>query len=320
MSTGLRIVFAGTSDFGIPTLNVVRRSSHTLCAVYTQPDRPAGRGRHVTAGPIKQWALAHGIALRQPEHLKDPAEHAWLKQAAPDLIIVAAYGLLLPAVVLAIPALGCLNLHASLLPRWRGAAPIQHAILAGDSTTGISFMRMEAGLDTGPVWSRVACAIGDRCTTKDLQARLAELGAEALPAVLQDVRDGKLLPVAQDPRHMTYAHKITKQQARLDWQQTAHQLERQVRAFNPWPVATTTFEDNDLRVWEAQVHAVPSTMAPGTVVQANSAGIDVATGAGLLRLLSVQVAGQRRVTAADFVNGRPWLRDGTRILRLGNPA
>jgi methionyl-tRNA formyltransferase len=286
---------------------------YSICAVYTQPDRPAGRGRRVHASPVKQLAIQHGLPVFQPARLKSAEEQQRLREIGPDIVIVAAYGLILPVAVLQTPPLGCVNVHASLLPRWRGAAPIQHALLAGDRETGVTLMQMDRGLDTGPILAQARCPIFLDDTGQTLHDRLARLGSEQLVTALPGIASGTLTPLAQDPALATYASKIEKHQACLDWRRPAVQLERQVRAFNPWPVAYTEMGDDTLRIWRAEV--MDGTFAaPGTVIEATSDGIDIATGEGILRLLWLQLAGGRRMTAREFLAGRL-----LRTERLGTP-
>lgn len=308
----MKIVFAGTPDFALPVLQVLLDSAHQLVAVYTQPDRPAGRGRHHRASPVKQLAVTHDIPVFQPGTLSDATALTELDALHPDLIVVVAYGLILPPAVLAMPRLGCINVHASLLPRWRGAAPIQRAILAGDPETGVTLMQMEAGLDSGPVLASRACAIGATDTGGQLHDRLAQLGAGLLKDNLDALEQGTLVARVQDEAQVTYAAKLDKREAMIDWSRPAAELGRQVRAFNPWPVAETRYAGRQLRVWEAGVAASATTgQAPGSVVQTGKQGIDVACGTGVLRLQTLQLPGARPVSAADFINAHPL--DGTRF-------
>lgn len=311
MAFPLRLVFAGTPDFAVPHLAACRIPNVEIVAVYTQPDRPAGRGRALSASPVKQAALAAGLWVEQPETLKDEAARSRLRELAPDLVAVVAYGLILPRRVLAIPRLGCWNVHASLLPRWRGAAPIQHALLAGDAQTGVCLIRMEAGLDTGPVLLERKLAIASDETGGSLHDRLATLGAQVLGEGLQRTLGGETLAAtAQTEISATYAHKLDKAQARLDWNESASALERKVRAFDPWPVAEGEIAGEVLRVWRAQAREATGgkTGVPGTVVVAGKDGIDVVCGDGVLRILELQRAGGRRMAAADYLNARPALR------------
>ena len=301
MADSLRIVFAGTPDFSVPPMKALLDSPHEVAAVYTQPDRPAGRGRKLTPSPVKLVAQEHGIPVFQPKSLRDPEAIAELRALQPDLMVVVAYGLLLPPEVLEIPRLGCINIHASILPRWRGAAPIQRAIQAGDRESGVSIMRMEEGLDTGPVYLVRRTPIDEEDTGGTLHDRLARLGAEALMEALPGIADGTLQPVAQNDEEATYASKLEKKEAAIDWRQPAWKIERQVRAFNPWPVAHTRYENANLRIWEA--HAIEGLAAePGTVMSATREGVDVATGEGLLRITRLQMPGKRAMEAADFIN------------------
>ena len=307
--TSLRIVFAGTPEFSVPCLAACRASGAEVVAVYTQPDRPAGRGRKLTPSPVKQAALDAGIAVEQPESLKDAAARERLASYAPDLMVVVAYGLILPRKVLAIPRLGCWNVHASLLPRWRGAAPIQRAVLAGDIESGVDLMQMEAGLDTGPVLLERRTPIHADDTGGSLHDRLSQLGAEVLAEGLRRVLAGEnLTATAQPEAGVTYAHKLDKAEARLDFSRPARELERQVRAFDPWPVAEGEVAGETLRVWSARALDVDHHAPPGSVLAAGRDGIDIACGAGALRITALQRAGGKRIGAADYLNARPDLR------------
>ena len=297
----LRVVFAGTPEFSVPCLEACRASGAEVVAVYTQPDRPAGRGRKLTPSPVKQAAEAAGIAMEQPESLKSIEARATLAAYAPDLMVVVAYGLILPRKVLAIPRLGCWNVHASLLPRWRGAAPIQRAILAGDAESGVDLMQMEAGLDTGPVLLERRTAISGDDTGGSLHDRLSMLGADVLAEGLARVMAGETLAArAQPDEGVTYAHKLDKAEARLDFARPAIELERQVRAFDPWPVAEGEVASETLRIWAAR--AVAGSGEPGSVLGMSREGIDIACGEGVLRVTALQRAGGKRITAADYCN------------------
>lgn len=298
----LNVVFAGTPEFSVPALEALLRSAHRVLAVYTQPDRPAGRGRQLAASAVKQCAVSHGLPVEQPASLREPAALERLERLGADLMVVVAYGLLLPPPVLAAPRFGCVNIHASLLPRWRGAAPIQRAILAGDQVTGVAIMQMDAGLDTGAVLLERTVAIGERESAASLHDRLAALGASALLEALEQIAQGSALPRQQPASGATYAGKIRKEEAEIDWRGSAAQLDRQVRAFNPWPVAQTCWNAQPLRIWEALPVAGGAGALPGTVLHAGAAGIDVATGEGVLRLTRVQLAGRKAMPAAEFLN------------------
>jgi len=303
MTHRLRIVFAGTPEFAVPPLESLHAAGHELVAVYTQPDRPAGRGQSLTASPVKRRALELGLTVEQPATLKTPDAVERLRGFRADLMVVVAYGLILPQAVLDVPRLGCWNIHASLLPRWRGAAPIQRAILAGDAVTGITIMQMEAGLDTGPVLLVRDTPIGPREPGGELHDRLSLLGAEAIVAAIGEWQAGRIRPVPQPSAGATYAAKLSKAEARIDWTQPAVAIYAQVRAFNPWPVAETTWDGKQLRVWQCEPE--PSSVAgaaPGTVLESSGGRIVVATGDGALRLLQVQVAGRRAMSAVEFLN------------------
>jgi len=305
----LRLVFAGTPEFSVPCLDACRASGAEVVAVYTQPDRPAGRGRKLTPSPVKQAALAAGIAVEQPESLKPADVQQALADYRPDLLVVVAYGLILPRKVLAIPRLGCWNVHASLLPRWRGAAPIQRAVLAGDRESGVDLMRMEAGLDTGPVLLERRTPVSRDDTGGSLHDRLAMLGAEALAEGLRRTLAGEALVATPQPEDgVTYAHKLDKAEAKLDFSRPALELERQVRAFDPWPVAEGEIAGEPLRIWAAHAIELDHHASPGRVLAAGRDGIDLACGTGALRVTAVQRAGGKRIGAIDYLNARPELR------------
>ena len=298
----MKIVFAGTPEFAVPALQLLLDGSHDIVAVYSQPDRPAGRGRKIAASPVKQLALQHDIPVCQPDSLKSEAAQQALAALQPDLMVVIAYGLILPPAVLAIPRLGCVNVHASLLPRWRGAAPIQRAILAGDRETGICLMQMDAGLDTGPVLASIACPIVPDDTGSRLHDKLAQLGGQLLADRLGALQRGELEPRQQDGTQACYAEKLKKSEARIDWADPATDIFRRIRAFNAWPVAETQYAGRQLRIWDAGVVSGDAQALPGTVVSAGKPGIEVACGTGMLRLLELQLPGARAVTAGEFVN------------------
>ena len=288
----------------MPALAALAGSSNRIVAVYTQPDRPAGRGQKLTMSAVKQCALARGLRVEQPAKLRDPEQIERLAALAPDVMVVVAYGLILPQAVLDIPRFGCINIHASLLPRWRGAAPIHRAIEAGDPETGVTIMRMEAGLDTGPMLLERPEPIRPTDTTATLHDRLAGLGAEALLAALPGIVDGSLPARPQPTEGVTYAAKITKDEARICWSRAAVEIDRQVRAFNPWPIAETTLHGVQLRVWSATPDSASSTAAPGTITNADEHGIHVATGTGTLVLTHVQTAGRKTIAAHEFARGQ----------------
>ncbi len=302
MSESLKIIFAGTPDFAANALQALLGSKHQVVAVYTQPDRPAGRGRKLKFGPVKQLAVDRGISVYQPKTLKNAAEQAALAGLNADLMVVVAYGLLLPQAVLDAPRLGCINIHASLLPRWRGAAPIQRAILAGDRESGVTIMQMEAGLDTGPMLHILKCPIHINETGGELHDRLAQLGSRALLEVLPALAAGTIIAEAQDDSRANYAHKLEKQESFIDWTQPAEQIHRQIRAFNPWPVAQTDYQGKVMRIWEASVLPTGPAGQPGTMHASAKKGIDVATGQGGVRILQLQLPGKRAMAAADFLN------------------
>ncbi|MGY0557725.1 MULTISPECIES: methionyl-tRNA formyltransferase [unclassified Lysobacter] len=306
----MRIVFAGTPDFAVPSLRAAAQRNEVV-AVYTQPDRPAGRGRGLAPSPVKREALASGIEVVQPENFKSPASREALAAFKPDLLVVVAYGLILPQAVLDIPTQGCWNVHASLLPRWRGAAPIQRAIQADDTRTGVCLMKMDKGLDTGPVVLSLTLDIGSDETGGQLHDRLAELGAQVLADGLGLLRAGiRPIPQPQADTGVTYAHKLDKAEARLDWSRPAVELAHKVRAFNPWPMAEAQVAGERLRLHGAIALPLAHDAVPGTLLAAGRDGLDIACGEGALRIRVLQRDGGKAMTAADYLNGRAELRTG----------
>lgn len=300
----MKIIFAGTPEIAVPALQALINSEHEVVAVYTKHDQPAGRGQKILASPVKQLAQAHHIPVQQPVTLRDPQEQALLKNWQADLMVVVAYGLILPKVVLETPRLGCINIHVSLLPRWRGAAPIQHAILAGDTETGVTIMQMDEGLDTGPILYQLHCPIYPTDTSQLLHDRLATLGAQALLTTLPHIANGTCTPQIQNEAQTCYAKKIEKQEAEINWHNNAEIIDRQIRAYNPWPIAHTHLNEQFIRIWQAEIIHTTSAQPPGTIINADKNGIDVATGNYLLRLQKIQLAGGRCLTVGEVLNAR----------------
>jgi len=298
----MKIIFAGTPEFAAVALKALLQTDHEIVAVYTQPDRPAGRGRKLTPSAVKQAALDAGIEVYQPLSLKETQEQQKLADLGADIMVVAAYGLLLPQPVLDAPKLGCVNIHASLLPRWRGAAPIHRAILAGDSETGITIMQMDIGLDTGDMMLRTSCVISGKDTSASLHDRLASMGGKAIVKALDDVQCNRIQAEKQDDSLAIYAQKLKKSESKIDWSQSARQLDCQIRAFNPWPVAQCDFNGKVLRFWMSEVVSADHHAEPGVIVAATKQGIDIATGKDLLRVTSVQLPGGKAMDAASFIN------------------
>ncbi|MFV8782884.1 methionyl-tRNA formyltransferase [Microbulbifer sp. SA54] len=319
MNQPLNIVFAGTPDFAAVHLQALLDSEHNVVAVYSQPDRPAGRGKKLLASPVKQLALEHDIPVYQPLTLRDEAAQAELAALKADVMVVVAYGLILPQVVLDTPRLGCVNVHASLLPRWRGAAPIQRAVEAGDAESGVAIMQMEAGLDTGPVLVEVRTPIAPRETGGSLHDKLAQLGGPALLEALAQLRDGTASPQTQNDDLANYAGKITKEEARIDWQRPAAELERLIRAFNPFPVCWTEYLDGKgapqrLRVYSAKLEQGCHTDQPGTILSADDEGLLVACGREALRLTQLQLPGKKALPIAEILKGyRDLFGAGTKL-------
>ncbi|MGD9426139.1 methionyl-tRNA formyltransferase [Pantoea sp. NSTU24] len=311
MSAPLKIIFAGTPDFAARHLDALLASEHQVIGVFTQPDRPAGRGNKLTPGPVKTLALAHDIPVFQPKSLRPEENQQLVADLQADVMVVVAYGLILPKAVLDMPRLGCINVHGSLLPRWRGAAPIQRALWAGDSETGVTIMQMDVGLDTGDMLYKLACPITAQDTSATLYDRLAGLGPQGLLETLTLLNTQQASPEKQDETQANYAEKLSKEEARLDWTLSAEQLERCIRAFNPWPMSFFTVGDQPIKVWQASVlpHCDRS---PGEIISADKQGIQVATAQGVLNLLQLQPAGKKPMSAQDLLNSRrEWFEPGT---------
>ncbi|WP_411166536.1 Methionyl-tRNA formyltransferase [Aeromonas sp. DSM 116730] len=310
----LKLIFAGTPDFAARHLAALLSSDHEVVAVYTQPDKPAGRGQKLTASPVKELALAHSLPVYQPASLRNEAAQAELAALGADLMVVVAYGLILPKAVLDTPRLGCLNVHGSLLPRWRGAAPIQRAIWAGDAETGVTIMQMDVGLDTGAMIRKVSCPIAFDETSASLYDKLAELGPQALVDTLNAMAAGETTAEAQDDALANYAQKLSKEEARIDWSMEAVAIERCIRAFNPWPISWFEAAEQTIKVWQAEVIDSDHGQSAGTLLKADKQGIDVATGKGVLRLLTLQPPGKKAMSVPDLLNSRrDWFEPGTQL-------
>ena len=308
MTQPLRVIYAGTPEFAVPALQSLIESVHEVVAVYTQPDRPAGRGRKLQASPVKQVATEANIPVEQPENFRDESALAVLKAYDADVMVVAAYGIILPQSVLDAPRFGCLNIHGSLLPRWRGAAPIQRAILAGDTQTGVTIMQMAAGLDTGDMLLKTQCPITATDTSASIHDTLASQGAEALAEVLSKLRSGELAPEVQDESQTTYAAKFSKAEAEIDWQQSAEAIDLLIRAFNPWPIAFTLTQGKPLRFYLSEVLTNKTVLAaPGTVLHESKHGIEIATGDGVINIKKLQFPGGKPLAVGEFLNGRSLL-------------
>lgn len=315
MSQSLRIVFAGTPDFAARHLAALLSSEHEVIAVYTQPDRPAGRGKKLTASPVKNIALEHDIPVYQPENFKSDEAKQALADLNADIMVVVAYGLLLPQAVLDTPKLGCINVHGSILPRWRGAAPIQRSIWAGDAETGVTIMQMDIGLDTGDMLKIATLPIEATDTSASMYEKLADLGPQALIDCLADIAADKAVPVKQDDELANYAKKLSKEEARINWSDNAEHIERCVRAFNPWPMSHFEAAENSIKVWQSRVAEQTSDNPAGTIVQADKTGIYVATGNGVLVLEQLQVPGKKAMPVQDILNSRAsWFEVGTQLI------
>ena len=311
----LKLIFAGTPDFAARHLAALLSSDHEVVAVYTQPDKPAGRGQKLTASPVKELALAHDLPVYQPASLRNEAAQTELAALGADLMVVVAYGLILPKAVLDTPRLGCINVHGSLLPRWRGAAPIQRSIWAGDAETGVTIMQMDVGLDTGAMIRKVTCPIASDETSASLYDKLAGLGPQALVDTLDAMAAGDTAAEPQDDALANYAEKLSKEEARIDWSMDAVAIERCIRAFNPWPISWFEVAGQTVKVWQAEVVAQDHGQAAGTLLKADKQGIEVATGQGVLRLLTLQPPGKKAMSVSDLLNSRrDWFEPGTQLI------
>ncbi len=312
MTKPLRIIFAGTPDFAARHLQALIDSEHQIVGVYSQPDRPAGRGKKLKASEVKELALANQLAVFQPASLKTDDALAELSSLNADIMIVVAYGLLLPKAILEAPRLGCLNVHGSILPRWRGAAPIQRAIWAGDDETGVTIMQMDEGLDTGDMLHISRCPIATTETSASLYTKLAELGPTALVETIAKLANGEITPQVQDDEQANYAKKLSKDEANIDWSMDAVQIERNIRAFNPWPVCFTKMGENTVKIYQADV--VEQQGKPGTILHSDKHGIVVACGTHALKITQLQPQGKKPMAVTDFLNGRSdWVTPGTQI-------
>ncbi|MEI7344042.1 methionyl-tRNA formyltransferase [Pectobacterium brasiliense] len=314
MSDSLRIIFAGTPDFAARHLDALLSSGHEVVGVFTQPDRPAGRGNKLTPSPVKILAEQHSITVFQPKSLRPEENQAMVQALNADVMVVVAYGLILPQPVLSMPRLGCINVHGSLLPLWRGAAPIQRALWAGDSETGVTIMQMDVGLDTGAMLHKISCPILPQDTSATLYDKLAELGPRGLLETLEQLADGSAVAETQNDALATYAEKLSKEEARLDWQLSAEQLERCIRAFNPWPVSYFIVDEQPVKVWKAEAIAKAHGSKPGTIIQADKQGIQIATADGILNIQELQPAGKKVMSAQDLLNSRrEWFVPGNTL-------
>lgn len=314
MSDSLRIIFAGTPDFAARHLDALLLSGHQVVGVFTQPDRPAGRGNKLTPSPVKVLAEQHSIPVFQPKSLRPAENQAMVQALEADVMVVVAYGLILPQSVLSMPRLGCINVHGSLLPLWRGAAPIQRALWAGDSQTGVTIMQMDVGLDTGAMLHKISCPILPQDTSATLYDKLAELGPRGLLETLQQLAEGRAVAEAQNDALATYAEKLSKEEARLNWQLSAEQLERCIRAFNPWPISYFTIDGQPVKVWKAEALAKVHHSQPGTIIQADKQGIQVATADGILNIQELQPAGKKTMGTQDLLNSRrEWFIPGNTL-------
>ncbi|WP_375321442.1 methionyl-tRNA formyltransferase [Aliivibrio logei] len=314
MNKPLRIIFAGTPDFAARHLSALIDSHHEVIGVYTQPDRPAGRGKKLTASPVKELALEHNIPVFQPENFKTDEAKQELADQNADLMVVVAYGLLLPQAVLDTPKLGCINVHGSILPRWRGAAPIQRSIWAGDAETGVTIMQMDIGLDTGDMLSIATLPIEATDTSASMYNKLAELGPVALVDCLSTIANGTAVAQKQNDELANYAKKLSKEEAKIDWTMDADAIERCVRAFNPWPMSHFSVEDKAIKVWQSRVETYTGNATPGTIIQADKTGIYVATGSNAIVFEQLQVPGKKAMGVKDILNSRKeWFEVGNTL-------
>jgi len=314
VSDSLKIIFAGTPDFAARHLDALLSSEHQVVGVFTQPDRPAGRGNKLTPSPVKVLAQQHNLPVFQPKSLRPAESQQLVADLQADVMVVVAYGLILPQAVLDMPRLGCINVHGSLLPRWRGAAPIQRSLWAGDNETGVTIMQMDAGLDTGAMLLKLTCPITAADTSATLYDKLAALGPQGLLTTLTGLSKGSIKPQVQDDAIATYAEKLSKEEARLDWSLSAVQLERCIRAFNPWPVSYFSIEEQPVKVWQAEALPQRGAYALGEIVAADKHGIQVATAEGILNIQMLQPAGKKVMSAQDILNSRrEWFTPGTRL-------
>lgn len=304
MSDSLRIIFAGTPDFAARHLAALLAANYNVVGVFTQPDRPAGRGKKLMPSPVKILAEEHGLPVFQPVSLRPVDNQQLIADLNADIMVVVAYGLILPKAVLEMPRLGCINVHGSLLPRWRGAAPIQRSLWAGDNETGVTIMQMDVGLDTGDMLYKLACPITADDTSASLYDKLAELGPQGLIETLEQIANGKAKPEVQDESRVTYAEKLSKEEAQLDWSLSAAQLERCIRAFNPWPMSFFMMDEQPVKVWKASVIDTAANAEPGTILSADKQGIQVATAQGVLNIEELQPAGKKAMKAQDLLNSR----------------
>ncbi|WP_036773764.1 methionyl-tRNA formyltransferase [Photorhabdus australis] len=314
MPDSLRIVFAGTPDFAARHLEILLTSQHEVVGALTRPDKPAGRGKKLTPNPVKVLAEKHNITVFQPTTLRSEENQQWILKQQPDVIIVIAYGLILPKAVLDIPRLGCLNVHGSLLPRWRGAAPIQRSIWAGDKETGVTIMQMDVGLDTGDMLYKASCPIAPEDTSASLYEKLANIGSDALLKTLSLITSGKIQPEVQNEKLVTYAEKLSKEEARINWKLSAADLERCIRAFNPWPMSFFEIEGQPVKIWEANAIEKQTSAEPGTVLKADKEGIHIATANGILNITQLQPASKKSMSVENLLNSkREWFTPGIKL-------